>query len=671
MDSNSSFGSLGDFFPEHEQPCRIRGCKNTVRISGARAMYNKTHGAHGGHGDSPMCDSCYALFQTLQDQELPCSRPGCDGKWVWNRFQQLEAHAQGHTTPPKGLCEKCRQAAKEKEDIEQPCRIRGCKNTWTWTRRMQMESKDGKPPRRLCNQCFQDLQKLEDKELPCRVKGCTNKVPWNHYQQLEHLRSGKSLDNPPARMCDECMKVYATLKPQEQPCRIKGCGHTWTYSPYEQLVVLKRTPEGKEPEPPKQMCKECFAFFNQTVDKEQPCANRGCDGKWVWTRAMQLGAHIHGKDTPPHRMCDKCQARLAQLKPLEIPCMEEGCKGVWIYSPEEQLKDELLKRSPEKHHCPACSEFLQTRQPQELVCTQCGEKFVWSVQEQLMTELGTFKKPETCAKCTTREISEIKSEPVIIPADPTVFSVKIPLSGPWNESSVIRDWPVAYTPSEIARAEKAARRIVCLGDEMTAAGDDPEAAWVPRLEALLSQRRHEEIALLNAGIPGCTTPLALKRFDRDVAPFAPEVVIVSCAFADTRRQPAVLNDDTVGETVAAATAALEGMAQAAAALPKPAKLLCWLPNPVYPQRNGANSLWRNDEDPDTEAVRYYESVLRGIGGWCKAHAIPCVDARALFGMSGSQTARSWMASWWQVNATGARNLAGWLAEAIQNEGLLG
>ncbi|MBP5299885.1 MAG: hypothetical protein J6Y80_00640 [Victivallales bacterium] len=629
-------------------------------------MYSKT----GGH-DRPerlMCDECFALFQTLQDKEVACSTPGCDGKWTWNRFQQLEAHARGKDgEPPKGFCDKCREAMKQKDEPQVPCRIKGCKNTWTWTRRMQQEAKSDKPPRRLCDECFHLMQGLEDRELPCRIKGCEHKVLWTKTQQLEWLKAGKSLEKPPARMCPECLKKFTELKPVEVPCRIKGCGNTWTYNAYEQLEVAKHTPEGQEPKPPQRMCKSCLEFFNQAKDQELPCSNRGCEGKWVWTRAMQLGAHIHGHDEPPYHLCPNCQERLKSLQPKELQCCETGCSGTWTYEPAEQLKDELLKRNPPRRHCARCQEFIKAHEPQTLVCEKCGQEFKWSVQEQLMTELGTFQKPRFCANCNTEELASLPPpEPVITPAVKPPFEVRIPTGGAWNSSPVTRDWPVGLTPEAIEKMAHAARRVVCLGDTLTACPENHAPDWVSELQSALDEKfTNGRTAVLNAGIPGCTTELALSRLPRDVEAFQPHLVVFSFAFDDAMAaaaQPA--------EALGKLAEDFHALVRALRASAEPPKLLCLLPNPIYPQKDGLNDAWRVNAAPDEGLQAIYDAVLRTQRACAKEDEVAVVDGKALFELVGAKAALAGMGSWNRPNAAGCENLARWLVDAIASNGLL-
>ena len=91
-------------------------------------------------------------------------------------------------------------------------------------------------------------------------------------------------------------------------------------------------------------------------------------------------------------------------------------------------------------------------------------------------------------------------------------------------------------------------------------------------------------------------------------------------------------------------------------LDNPPELLCWLPNPIFPQKDGRNGQWRLNDDPDVEAVRYYDGMLRAMRSWCQAREVALVDGKALFEIVGQKTAMSWMADCFRPNADGCRNL---------------
>ena len=686
-----NLGSLGDFFKQTgtEQPCRVRGCKNMVTVSQEQALFGKAHGGRGEGGK--MCEACWSFYQSVQDKQVPCSKAGCKNTWTWTRFQQLESHVRGFDTPPRRLCPECAEEGKDKKDIQVPCRVKGCKNTWTWTAKMQVESKDKRPPRRLCPECFALWSKLQDQEIPCRVKGCKNTLSWSRVQQLEWIKEGRKVENPPKRMCPSCLEKFNLLKPMEVPCRISGCSHVWTWLPFEQLEAAVNLPlpsqkteaaapaaenapvaenapaaekESQNPfhlHPPKRMCKECFAFFEKAKDLEQPCCNRGCEGKWIWTRSQQLTGHLHGHDQAPFRMCEDCQKALKERKPIQEPCQEAACQGTWTYEPADQLKDALLKRPPKSRHCSSCEKFLREHPARELVCEKCGESFPWTSQEQLLTHLGVFQKPTCCASCNTRGLQEQPPPPpVIIPAAQTAFRVEIPAGGPWRENGLIRDWPEGMTNQEIDRMEKAGQRVVFLGDDLVA-----EEVGTPSLPALLeaslkSDGAWKDSVVLNAGMRGCTTALGTLRLGRDVAPFLPHLVIFSFAFADARSSAS----QETGEAMTRLAEETQKLLDALKELPSHPKIICWLPHPVYPQLE-SNALWRENLSPDVQAMNRYGAVLRNLKAVCDKNQIAVADGKAIFDMQGQKTAMAGMATWNRANAEGCKTHLRAILEALK------
>ena len=101
------------------------------------------------------------------------------------------------------------------------------------------------------------------------------------------------------------------------------------------------------------------------------------------------------------------------------------------------------------------------------------------------------------------------------------------------------------------------------------------------------------------------------------------------------------------------------------------KLLCWLPNPVYPQNSGEKAF-------DSEAfkawaecqTKLYESLTNQIRQNCKRFDIPLVDGHALFEVGGTHTAQKWMSNWFMHNEQGAANIANWIEDAIVKNKLI-
>ena len=663
----NNFGSLGELFPETEVECRIRGCHNKIQVSGDQAMLNIA----AGHRSDRMCDSCFELFNKLEDIEVPCSKSGCTGHWTWNRFQQLEAHARGFgDTPPHGLCDACREESKKIQDVEVPCRIHGCKNTWTWYGRSQLENKSSNPPRRLCEACYKKLRELKDIELTCRVRGCENKYIWTAYQQLEHLAAGKKLENPPRRMCEACFNKFHALKDIELDCKINGCKNKWVYTAYEQLERWTAGDEHTEENLPSRMCKECFNFYNSAKDLEQSCRNRGCEHTWTWTRSMQLGAWVHNYKKPPLRMCSSCAEELKKMSDIEEPCMEQGCAGTWTYKAEDQLKDKLAGHHIPQKRCKACLEFLGSHESENLNCKGCGQVIAWSVHEQLLHSLGVFDKPEFCSSCVQKQMQKIRPVEVDPVTTHAGFQVKIPSMGPWNENAVIRDWPPRMTHDTLDIAEHAALRIVCIGDDMTFSTEDEEDSWPVVLQAALCAKRNEKpgrIAVVNAGIPASTTRDGLQRFERDVDPFEPHLLIFSFAFGDTALDYKKDTASVMEERLKLLAVRFEEFVGLARSKKYKSKLLCWVPNPIYPTPDVCVD-W--DDSVCQARIKLYEAHIRQVRQMCLKQNVPLMDGRALYEVGGAKSALKWMSNWYLPNSIGAKNIALWILSSIQSNELL-
>ena len=116
------------------------------------------------------------------------------------------------------------------------------------------------------------------------------------------------------------------------------------------------------------MCKECFDFYANAKDIEVPCQNKACTNKWVWTRSMQLGAHVHGVNHTPVRLCDDCLKAFMSLKDEERPCSVQGCTGTWTYTVKDQIRDKCNQREEPKRRCASCQEFLQNHKAEDLTC---------------------------------------------------------------------------------------------------------------------------------------------------------------------------------------------------------------------------------------------------------------------------------------------------------------
>jgi len=661
-----TLGSLGDFFPDKDIRCRIRGCNSLWRFSGEDALHNVAEGKSS--RPERMCDTCFAKFRQMSDQQVLCSRPGCENTWTWNRFQQLEAGTRGSKVPPNGLCQACRSEVDKTADKEIQCRIRGCTKTWTWGAREQLLSEDPNPQRRLCGTCFSQLKQLQDRQVECRTKGCSKTWAWNRYQQLEYIASGKELAFPPKRMCQDCYDLYNSLENRELPCKIRECNRTWTYSVHQQLEQRVAAGEdAEEHDPPSRMCRECYHFFLQSVDRQVICRNRGCEKTWTYARSMQLYDWLKKRRTPPVLMCTDCRQRLKELQDREMPCMVSGCTRSWLYEASDQLKNELLhKGDPSPRRCKECEAFLVSHPPLVLACEHCSAEMRWSSYEQLLCEQGTFVKPSKCPDCAKQDLA------LGTPGKPKKRKhhhvVKIPATGKWHEDNRIHDWPPHMTYESIERMEKADVRVVVIGDDLTFSDEQTAAAWPARLEVKLNDGlpRKKVAAVVNAGIAKSTAYQGALRFARDVRPFDPQIVIFSFAFADALIR-GIKGEGQPRYNIEPA-AAEEGLRLFLRELKSiGGKPLYWTANPVFPEDIGevdARADWLRSQRVSTD------HILRSYRQACKQEDIPILDLRSRFEVNGTRSARKWMTNWYLHNDVGANNIATWSAAHLLHKNFL-
>ncbi|MFW5802998.1 MAG: SGNH/GDSL hydrolase family protein [Verrucomicrobiota bacterium] len=659
-------GKLGDLFPEKKISCRIRGCENLVLFSGDEAMEKA---ANGNLDRRQMCEECFQLYNKLADQEVPCSNPECSDTWVWTRFQQLESRRRGFQKPPDRLCEACRKKAGEMEDKAVPCRVRACTRTWTWTAEQQTRAGGGAPPERFCEQCWQRFRDLSDKQVPCRMKGCEQTWPWKRFHQLEHLAEGKSLDDPPKRMCSECFKRMKELTDRELPCKADECERTWTWNSYAQVEHERLN--GPDAEPPSKLCPECYRFFRSTHDRQLRCQNRGCANTWTYTRGMQLHDWLNNVSSPAPQMCESCQKYLEESTPREVECMVQGCPNTWTYSAVEQTKDHAAGRhQPSARRCERCTAFLAKRKPESLTCAKCGGEFTWSTYEQLLNALGTFAKPTICSECAEHRLAGDSGSHIKPPPRNHHHVVRMPAAGKWAENPRISPWPPHLTHEDLGEAEQAELRIVALGDDLVYSRECEETMWPKHLEALLNEKQANgrTVKVINAGMPETGSELGRLRCERDVFPFAPHLVIVSFVLGDSflpldthSGQWRASNHERNPEGL---THLLEKLAETGAGM------LYAILNPVLPairvdeQLEGQGRKWADAQDHEYKQCAAHHTRI------CSQKQVPVVDLRPRFEVNGKRTVRRWMADWQNHNEQGARNIAVWLRDAILRNELL-
>lgn len=664
-----SLGTLGDLFPDKQIQCCVRGCRNLLRLPGDKSPLPAPD-APDAQRPNGMCDACYARFQTLRDQQVPCAGDGCTQTWTWTPAQQLEALANGNPQPPKQLCAPCQARRRDLQDKPLPCKIKGCPNSFTWTREEQWHDGVDSPPSRLCQSCFQRLRDLDDKEVPCRIPGCTATWVWNRFQQLEHAAAGKALDAPPRRMCRDCMSKLRDLQDTPVPCKVKGCARTWMFTGFAQLEYLLSRGPGDPP--PARMCPECFKFFSESQDRQIQCRHRGCPTTWLYTRQTQLHDWIGGRTQPPARLCQPCTEKIKHTPDRAMPCAVPSCKNTWNYPAADQVRDQCAgkgDRTPRR--CARCEEFLAQTKAATTICPRCQKESTWSAYEQLLCQLGAFATPGQCASCTEQELA--LQRPAELPIQrQNRHVVRMPGSGRWASDPLLSQARPPHIDADvIAGVEAADVRIVAFGDDLTYSAAQRQAAW----PYLLEKRMNEEltgrarVAVVNAGIPHTTSQHALLRLSRDVMPFAPHLVIFSLAFGD-----ALLNLDRYERQwpplipAEAAAAAMEQLCQRLKSLN--CALLFWTTNPILPQ-DLADAAPEEDLAAwvTAQEASHHQRHAHALH-LCATHHIPILDLRSRFEVNGKKSARKWMSDWCNHNAAGAQNIATWMAEYLLHADLL-
>lgn len=521
-------GNIGEFMPEQTGKCRVHGCKNTWTCSGEQFL-----GKHGRHSHQRMCDSCHKIYQTLEDKEVPCSTPGCEGTRILNRFQQLEMQVQGTEKHPIGFCTACLEKQKTLGDVDVKCRVKTCQNTWKWKASERMAAGD-KPPRRFCATCYQRYNSLKEIDVPCRVKGCTNTWRWERHAQLEHLAAGLSLEQPPKKMCPSCLELFNSLEEKEIPCSTQGCDKTWKWLRFDQLEYLLAQQRGESPTIPVKRCASCYAKFSEFKDKKVNCANPHCHHLVVLSRQKQFEQYVAESrgETPAPIYCGECKQKLATLTSQEIACQVPGCKHTKTISPEEQL--EMLSRKShglQEIRCKECEDFLRTHSPIELTCPDCGVEFKWGTYEQLLAEKNQTEKPMHCSECTQKQLQAIRSETSSIIHH---LMIKLPISGEWKKDRVIADLPPAINATLRQRAEKSDCRIVLFGDEFFATQSN---LWLNHFEKEVFEILPQfKPCVINSSIKHSHSLRNLCRLERDVLPYQPSLVIVGSCLSDAEHE---------------------------------------------------------------------------------------------------------------------------------------
>jgi len=248
-----------------------------------------------------MCESCNAIYRTLQDIERPCRRAGCKGVWIDKRGGQLARAVRGKTGDPyPQYCEDCSKNIVELEDKQVPCKTDNCTGMWTWTKAAQLaagvrpELKEGagaadgadapvtstvadvaaaaavaagvlpqaatlkpkrekkkrrrqiKPPERRCQDCVEFLKDKKTLEIPC--KQCATPIYWPPESQLQtHLGAWAE----PA-LCGACKRdaMEAARNAEREALRHSHPGPGETPAPASDAPAEATPPEPQPESPP-------------------------------------------------------------------------------------------------------------------------------------------------------------------------------------------------------------------------------------------------------------------------------------------------------------------------------------------------------------------------------------------------------------------------------------
>lgn len=374
-------------------------------------------------------------------------------------------------------------------------------------------------------------------------------------------------------------------------------------------------------------------------------------------------AHKHYEHSfHPSKYCDECTKKLETLEDKQMPCKQEGCKGTWLYAKEDQLRDLTAGRTPAPRFCHGCNEFMKEHPAYQIECGKCGKKIDITSLQQLRVNLGVSTLPSLCADCARESLqAELAVEDGYNPV--TRPKIYIPKSGVWSSMPVICKLPPRISTDIVNKMCDATYRIVCLGDEFTLSCENEEQSWPAVLERNLKEKYGSELSVFNAGMESCTAEMGLKRFERDVTPFKPQLVIVSFALADFMALPSNVSDDDLNARLAAFSESMVALWGAVRAIG--AKPLCVIPNPVNAAENPA---YKHQPQLAERSVTIYEQYVKALRK--SAVDVPIVDARAMYALTGEQTARIWMSDWRLHNETGAMNIANWIKDEIVGGNML-
>ncbi len=203
-------------------------------------------------------------------------------------------------------------------------------------------------------------------------------------------------------------------------------------------------------------------------------------------------------------------------------------------------------------------------------------------------------------------------------------------------------------------------RIVTLGDSVTYSQADFEKCWPVVLERRLKELLKEDsISVANAGIGGTTSGQALARWDRDVVPYKPTVLILACILNDGYLRDGVkcagFGNKFTKHTRREATACWTELVQRAKKIK--AKTVLWTTNPWL-------TYWVNEASDDWVYAqdRSYDRIRRRYMKFAANNKLPLVDTYREF-MKQHDVA-SLMDDWLHHSAKGAELIAGCIANQV-------
>ena len=655
----ASLGSLGELFPDQDVRCINPRCRNTW-------TWLKQKGDDPTKPPRKFCPECDAKLEGLTEKTMTCKEEGCDKTWVMTAKEQLFAKKEQLEA---SYCNSCATKHNEAKNIEVPCRIKECDNTWVWTEYSQKKSGRKTPPNLLCGSCHEEQKKLKDIMVECKVNGCTEQYAYTPLLQLFDKKAGRPKEFRPRRMCKSCMDKLQDLKPVTVPCKIKDCKHTWEFSTYAQLEYYNQ--KGKDAPLPHRMCGECFKTFNDSAEREIECKNKGCHKTWKYTKQMAVADKKRGKEST-YRMCKSCYDRFNELKDIELPCQYKkyGCEQTSQLGRQPQLIAELNNKPNRAYQlCQSCLDFISNAKETAKACTKCGTDITFTPHEQLLEKLGKFTPSAHCSTCLGEEIKEATAGESLSITHHT-HVVKLPAKGDWNKDRAISALPRFVTHAKLEELVDSEIVITVFSNEFAMAEEEGES-WPYKLEQLLRERHPEfKTVVINSSIENSSTPQALARVKRDLAPFNSDAVIFSFDHTDAKVKTERTEKGFV--PVLDYTKVAEASNELFAAIAHNVKghKAYITTTPVIPAYNPPEGLKGSQLDE-------WESRQRAAFNKCLAHSRSCaknndiavIDVASRFGVNGEESARKWMKDWFSPNDHGLRNIINWAADFVESTGI--